>query len=110
MAEKRRGGGGSFDDVPEQPEIPGLTLPQERRILDAAKVVRTLREEKKAWMKDWKEREEQAVEELFEALDEAGWKGGKLREAEISEKVVRKVTVKIQEKKRRGTGPQAQAG
>ena len=103
---------GSADDLPpeEQPEIPGLTLPQERRILDAARVVKKLRAEKKAWMTSWKEQEEEAVEELFEAIDAVGWKGGKLRQAQIDERTVRKVTVKIEEKKKRRASGDDAAG
>jgi hypothetical protein len=98
---------GSADDLPPggQPNIPGMTRPAEERILDAARVVKKVRQEKKTWMDAWRIREESAVEELFEAIDAVGWKGGKLRDARISEKTVRKVTVAILAKKKKGRAP-----
>lgn len=103
--------GGSFDDGPEQPSIPGMTRVAEEKVLAAGRILYELRERKKAWIAEWKEEEKVALDDFFEALDEAGIKAADLsmtlRNCSITQTMKRKVKLAFTKRQAKGGSEKA---
>lgn len=99
---------GSFDDRPEEIDLPGVDAkltPEQKKAVKALKTYYRIKADNKEAKKEMKEVEERAAKAAFEALDAIKVTAGKLGPAIFMTEWKRKLKVELDEHVRAQEGP-----